>query len=129
MPASRFPDVQRLLVDALVPMAGADNRTGIETPSDLADRLPFVRVRRVGGPSTWLNDYSRVEVDVFALTYSAAENLAEDIRQWLCGPPPPLPALDRAVCDLGPRELPWGDGSIRRWGAEYELVARRRIVS
>lgn len=129
MPATRFPDVQRLLAAALVPFAGADNRTGIETPADLEGRLPFVRVRRVGGPSDRLNDYARIEVDVFASTYSIAENLAEDIRQWLCGPPPPLPALDRAVCDLGPRELPWGDGTVRRWGAEYELVARRRIVS
>ncbi len=128
--ASRFPDVQRLLIDALVGLAGGDEHTGIETPVDLADRLPFVRCRRIGGPSDRLNDFPRIEIDVFAATYSAAENLAETIRQWLCGPPPPLPALDHAECDIGPRELPWGDGSsIRRWSAEYQITARRRVVS
>lgn len=125
MAATRFPDVQQVLVDALVSLAGADNRTGIETPPDLADRLPFVRVRRIGGPSDRLADYARVEIDVFADRYATVRDLAEDIRQWLCGPPPPLPQLDRAVCDIGPRELPWGDGLVRRFGAEYELAARR----
>lgn len=125
MPATRFPDVQQVLVDSLVTLAGGDDHTGIETPVDLASRLPFVRVRRIGGGSDRLADYPRVEVDVFADGYEPTRQLAEDIRQWLMGPPPPVMQLDRVACDIGPRELPWGDGTVRRFGAEYSLVARR----
>lgn len=126
-PFQRFPDVQRLLVAELEALAG-DGRTGIETPGDLADRLPFVRVLRVGGFSDRLNDRASVDVDVFAATYTAGELLAEQVRQHLVGPPPPVGALDRVDVEVAPRELPWGDGTVRRWNATYTVIARRRTV-
>ncbi len=127
-PFLRFPDVQRLLVADLEALAGAGH-TGVETPSDLLGLLPFIRILRVGGGSDHLNDYPTVEIDVFASTYTEAERLAERVRQRLCGPPPPVAVLDRVVCDPGPRELPWGDGQqqIRRFGATYQIAARRRM--
>lgn len=125
----RFPDVHVLLLDDLEALAGAGH-TGIETPTDLAALLPFVRVVRVGGSSNWLADRAVVDVDVFASSYPAGESLAEQVRQRLCGPPPAPVLIDRAVCTIAPRELPWDDdGLIRRWGAQYELVTRRRDVA
>lgn len=128
-PFLRFPDVQRVLVAGLEEFAGAGH-TGIETPTDLNNLLPFVRIARTGGGSGRNSDVARFEIDVFAGTYLAAEQLAERIRQWLCGPPPGPFELDRVDCLIGPRELPWDDdGLVRRWGAEYEALTRRRVTT
>lgn len=126
-PLLRFPDVQEELVYGLEFLAGAGH-TDIETPANLADMLDFIRVVRRGGPSDRLNDTSAVDIDVFAATYKRALNLAEDVREFVVGPPPGLPRLDRASCDNGPQELPWGDRTIRRIGMTFTVVARRRLV-
>lgn len=125
----RFPDVQRVLVTGLESLAGGPTHIGIETPESFTDRLPFVRVVRVGGFSDVISDFPTVDIDVWADTYTAAEALAERIRQYLCGPPPPIAVLDRAFCETAPRELPWGDGVLRRFGATYGLTTRRLLVS
>lgn len=124
-PFFRFPDVQRVLVAELEALAG-DGHTAIETPADLAERLPFVRVLRSGGYSDRIADHAVVDIDVFAASYTAVELLAEQIRQHLVGPPPPVGALDRVEVEVAPRELPWGDGTVRRFGATYRTHARRR---
>lgn len=121
----RFPDVTRLLVGALENLVGAVH-TGPETPENLQDVLPFVRVQRIGGSRDRLNDFPTVQVDVFADSYSVAEALADDVDQWLTGPPPPLDELDRAIHDVAPRRLPWGDERIVRFQSQYTIVTRRR---
>lgn len=121
----RFPDVVRLLVTALEALHDPA-RTGPETPENLQQLLPFVRVQRIGGGRDRLNDFPTVSVDVFADSYSVAEALADDVDQWLTGPPPPLPELDRAIHDIAPRRLPWGDERIFRFQSQYTIVARRR---
>ncbi len=122
----RFPDVVRLLVGELeVWVDGDATRTGPETPDDLQLKLPFIRVQRPGGGRDRINDYPAVAVDVFANSYSVAEALAEDVDQWLCGPPPPIAFLDRVVHDVAPRQLPWGDERIFRFQAQYTVVTRR----
>lgn len=127
-PAMRFPDVQALLVDALEELAGVGN-TGIETPEDLEVNLPFVRVRRIAGQSDRVTDYSTITVDVFTLFYGQSESLAENIRQWLCGPPPPIARLDYVDCTSAPQELPWAKASpVRRFGAMYRVEARRHAA-
>lgn len=126
-PFYRFPDVQRVVVTDLTALVGA-GRAAIETPPNLADLLPFVRVMRVGGFSDTLNDHAVIDIDVFAGTYNTGELLAEQVRQRLVGPPPPAAELDRVEVEVAPRELPWGDGAVRRWGATYRVVARRRLI-
>ncbi|WP_431881821.1 hypothetical protein [Micromonospora chalcea] len=123
-PLRRFPDVQRALVSILGPLV--DGRAGTETPSDLEKKMPFIRVLRTGGPSDRVNDYATVDVDVFAATYTAAEPLAERVRQLLTGPPLRAGAaiLDRISCESAPVELPWAPG-VRRFGATYLVVSRR----
>lgn len=126
-PYVRFPDVQRVLVEALATFPSV-TATGVETPADWNGQLPFVRVLRVGGQSGRLNDSPVVDVDVFAETYTAAEDLAEGLRQYLVGPPPPIVLFDRTDCEVGPREIPWGDGTVRRFNATYRITSRRRLV-
>ncbi len=127
MPTRRFPDVQRLLVADLEDIVGA-GRVAIQTPDDMESDLPFVRVMRIGGGRSQLSDFSTVDVDVFAGGYSAAEALAEQIDEWLCGPPPGVALFDAVSCEVGPRELPWADGvRVRRWGATYQVMTRRRL--
>lgn len=119
-----FPDVVRLLVGAMEVWTAPD-RTGPETPDDLQTRMPYIRVMRAGGSRDRLNDYPTVSVDVFASSYSVAQALSEDIDQWLAGPPPPIPELDRVVHDVAPRQLPWGDERVFRFQAQYTVVTRR----
>ncbi len=125
-PIWRFPDVQRVLVDALPALVGA-GRVAARTPSNLAEVLPFVRVLRIGGGRDRINDYPTVDVDTFAATYAQAEELAELVDAWLVGPPPTPSAFDRVEVEVAPRELPWGDGTtVRRFNATYRIVSRRR---
>ena len=128
MPA-RFPDVQKVLVAALATLAGGSSHVGAETPVDFAGLLPFIRVRRGGGGSDPVNDMAVVDVDVFADRYTVGEPLAEQVREFLTSGRLVSPRLDRVVCDQGPRELPWGDGTVRRWGATYEVMTRRSAVA
>jgi hypothetical protein len=122
----RFPDVTRLLVTELEVWVPDGTHTGPETPDDLQVRLPFIRAYRIGGGRDRLSDFPTVAVDVFDGSYTGAEALAEDVAQWLCGPPPPLAVLDRVEPDVAPRRLPWGDDRIFRFQAQYTLVTRRR---
>lgn len=128
-PFRGFPDVVRLLVEDLAALAGGQDRTGGQTPDDFTGRLPFVRVMRVGGGSDLVDDRPILDVDVFDSTYSAAIVLAERIRQYLVGPPPPIFALDKVRCEAGPRELPWADSNIRRLSCTYTAVARRIVIA
>ncbi len=128
MPTQRFPDVQRLLVAGLETLLGA-GRAAVQTPSDMEQDLPFVRVMRIGGGRTQISDVATVDVDVFADSYVNAEAIAEQVDGWLCGPPSGVALFDAVTCEVGPRELPWSDGVlVRRWGATYTVVTRRRLV-
>jgi hypothetical protein len=125
--ARRFPDVVKILVPSLeIWVDGDTNRTGPETPEDLQTRMPFIRVMRTGGSRTRVSDSRDIWIDVFASGYSAAESLAENICEWLCGPPPPIREFDRVEVDVTPRELPWGDERLFRFQAQYTIVTRRR---
>lgn len=121
----RFANIQHLLAFLTQDMFGGPEHTDSETPDDFTDRLPFARFMRVDGSRSALFDYPVVEVDVFSLTEAEGEPLAADLCDFLLRKPPPHPAIDLAFCDPAPRELPWGDGSIRRWNATYAFELRR----
>lgn len=127
----RFPDAAAVLLDVIADLVGGPDATGTVAPADLRDRALFVRAVRVGGPDDGVTDLARVDVDVFAPTAKAARDAAEEIRERLTAPGPRRAGtvvLDRVTTDVGPRELPWGDG-IRRWGASYAVLARRATVT
>lgn len=125
LPEPRFPDVHILLIEVLTPLVGVD-RVATQTPADLAQRLPFVRVTRTGGYSDRLCDYARVDVDVFHKTYGDGERLAAGLHEYLT-----LQRLrasngrvDRVAVDAAPVELPWASG-VRRFTGRYLLITRR----
>ncbi len=122
--ARRWPDMTTVFRDLIGTLVGGVVNVGAETPEDLATRPWFIRAHRIDGGSDQVNDFPLMEVDVFAPTYATGEPLAEQVRQWLTRRRP-SPVVDRIDCLTGPRELPWGDGTMRRWGATYEAVARR----
>lgn len=135
LPTHRFPDAQRVLVDALQPLivdwmelTDDDRHVGIETPTNLDTVVPFVRVTVIGGTRDRLNASHRVDIDVFASTYQTSYDLADYIFEWLTGPPPGPTVFDRVDCDATPHEEPWGD-NVRRFGATYQLVYRRRLAA
>lgn len=128
-PFRGFPNPVQVLVNNLQTLAGATDRTGNQTPADFTGRLPFIRIIRIGGGSDNLDDRSTVEIDVFDSTYTAAVRLAEQVRQYLVGPPPGPWQLDKVICDAGPRELPWANTDVRRLGATYGVVARRLMIA
>jgi hypothetical protein len=118
-----FPDVQAMLVEML-----ADYGTvAVKTGPDLAEKLPFISVQRLGGRDDRFTDEAPVDVDVFTPDYSGLA-LAETIRQRLTAGPirTSLGVIDRITTDSAPREIPWTDGStVRRFAATYRLRARR----
>lgn len=121
-----FPDVEAMLLAWLETVASAD-RVNTETPDDFTGLLPFVRAYRFGGSTGRFNDFSDVQVDVFSPLRSEGFALARAIRDSLIGPPPPVAGFDRVECGAAPAELPWADDKqVRRWGATYRIVCRRR---
>lgn len=96
---------------------------GAETPADLEDRLPFVRVERVGGPDERFSAHPRIAVDVFAATADEARTLARSVSDALTFLRGPVgDAVVRGVrCDAGPSRQPWANPAIYRRGATYTV--------
>lgn len=125
-----FPDVEVLLVGYLEGLVADSAQVDTETPGDFTGLLPFIRVYRFGGSSDRFNDFADIQLDVFAELRSVGFPLLRRIQSLLMGPPPPIALLDRVDCTVGPHELEWADGdTVRRWGATYRVVSRRRARS
>lgn len=125
-----FPDVERLLAGLYEPLLGGANHVGSETPDDLELRLPFLRLTRVSGPRTVLMDFPTVEWDYFDADELTGKPAASQLLNLLLRKPPPHPAIDLVTCPLGPRELPWSNEAVRRWGATLDLQLRQvRVVA
>lgn len=99
---------------------------GAETPADLEDRLPVVRIERGGGYDERFTEHPRVHVDVFAATADEARTLAGRIRDALLFLRGPVHgAVIREVrCDSGPSRQPWANEAVHRRGATYTVSLR-----
>lgn len=97
-----------------------------ETPADLEDTLPMIRVERIGGPDDRFSQSPRVAVDVFAATADEARTLAGQVRDALVFMRGSVPgAVVRSVrCDAGPSRQPWTNEAIHRRGATYTVSLR-----
>lgn len=131
----RFPDIEAALLDwlkATFPeLADADGKVdlhvGSEPPGPSLDaRLPFVVVARVGGPDDFHTDYPVVDIDVFGAGRRQAYDLAEGVRTALLAKPQVGGVTIDTVRTRTFMRRPWDNPKIRRWGATYELSARRR---
>lgn len=126
-----FPDVILALLDwleATFPELGGGGHTGTETPENLQQAFPFVRVTLVTGTDNRITDVGTYDVDVFTATRSASFRLAERIRAALIGYPHRVGdvVLDYVYTESKPRLLEWDDEvGTRRFGATYQVSARR----
>jgi len=97
-----------------------------ETPADLEEQLPVIRVERIGGPDERFTAHPRVAVDVFAATADEARTLANSVRDALVFLSGPVNgAVIRSVrCDAGPSRQPWVNEAVHRRGATYTVSLR-----
>lgn len=126
-----FPNPERILVAEFDQLAAGRWFNGGSTPRDLRERVPFVTVRRGGGPSDSVNDYPFVTVEIHARTYAEIDDIAEEIRQHLLSPDIISNVhgqIDRAVCSSAHTELPAEDPALRRILTTYRLTCRRMMV-
>lgn len=119
-----MPDIEAVLAPWAEAAFGVFS--GAETPPDLEDRLPVIRVERLGGPDGRFGAHPRVAVDVFAATADEARTLAGAVRDellFLRGTHGT--AVIRGVrCDSGPSRLPWANPAVHRRGATYTVSLR-----
>ena len=133
----RFPNIEKAVVilvqtsfEQLATSSGI-HKVGTEYPSEVIDRLPFVRVRALATQSGYITTYRQVDIDVLARRYDEAYDLAGDIEQVVMAAPHRVQLPDRVVVlewrstPQGPQEVPWIDPSIHRIVASYVLGARR----
>lgn len=106
--------------------ARLDVFSAAETPADLEDTLPMIRVERVGGRDGRFSLHPRVAVDVFAATADEARTLSNSVRDALVFLRGPVTgAVIREVrCDSGPSRQPWANEAIHRRGATYTVSLR-----
>lgn len=134
---SDFPDSEKILILGLEEefnelaqeVADGTLHVDTETPADLENVLPFVRVGRVAGTDDRFTDRAIMDVEVFAGTRQAAYDLSEAIRTWLLAAPHRVGGvgiIDKAFTEVGPRSLPWDNENVRRRGATYRISTRRR---
>jgi hypothetical protein len=91
---------------------------------------PFVRVEKIDGGRTRLEDYPAVWIDVVAPTYAQAFSLSESISMLLLGyphrvaTPSGVAVLDSVDETSSFAEYPYPDSSYRRLSATYEFSRR-----
>lgn len=97
-----------------------------ETPANLEQRLPVIRIERGGGVDERFSNHPRVFVDVFAATADEARTLANSVRDALLFLRGPMNgAVIRDVrCDSGPSRQPWANQEVHRRGATYTVSLR-----
>lgn len=127
-----LPDVD-LLVREVVTSAVPGVNVGTMIPADLADRLPFVMARRVGGTAVHprFADRALVDVQVWASDRKTASDLAESVRTalflaWERQTVTPYGSIGAYAETAAPTELrdeTTPDG-VYRFQATYSLVVR-----
>jgi len=124
-----FPDIEAV-IKVLVErdMEGMDGKVGTELPS--GQSMPYVRVARLGGRRNRLKDYPWVDIEIFAVG-SAGKSLMEDLDVILSSYPGGVAVGSKFVkiedvqVRAGLARRPWGDDSVRRYGATYQLTVSR----
>jgi hypothetical protein len=126
-----FPNVEQIVVTKLgaylatqIVGFSATNNIGTRTPSDLQDKLTFVRVANGGGPRDHIQGQTRVDIQVFAATYAAGRAVTEQIDTYLTGTKFDW-RIDHVTTESGPQEVPWADPNVRSWVASYRAASRR----
>lgn len=104
-------------------------RVVTETPADLQDQVPLLRVVRFGGSDDELTlDVARVDVDAFAIGRDAARQLGEDARTALRLKAPGQTVAGGFIAavrtESAPSWTPWDDTDLRRFTSTYAVSIR-----
>lgn len=127
-----FPSIVSALRTLLLDRFDALTDVRQTWPPDAEERVPLVRVEKIGGSRTQLNDYPLVDLELLATTKAEAESLAEDVDAFLLGYPLSVlvdgrtVVLDRVSVPRVPAGLPWEDAGASRYAATYSFSVRRR---
>jgi len=127
---SDYPEAEEILVTALAAHF-TSARVCTETPDNLADVLPCIRVTRFAGGSdpVYTFDNPSIDFDCYAASRGAARKLAYDVRtyvrQTLVGSTVEITDANDAVTGrafvaraqdiLGPHWTPYDNTSLRRF--------------
>lgn len=115
-----YPEAEAVLVTALAAHF-TSARVVTETPSNLADVLPCVRVTRFAGTSDdiWTFDNPSVDFDCYAATRTAARTLAYQVRTYIRSVLPGTTVAGAFVAKAqdiqGPVWTPYDNTSLRRF--------------
>lgn len=119
-------DVEVALMDYLTNLA----YTVTSTPADLTDRLPVIRVARIGGGEDRANDFPRLSVQCFAAETYEQPRAAQDLAAAVWEQMRKLPAvsagvrLDAASKDSGPVTIPWPTAGVAVKELIYTITIR-----
>jgi hypothetical protein len=118
------PDIESVLAPWAESVTGAFSAA--ETPEDLEEVLPVIRIERGGGADERFSGHPTVFVDVFAATADESRTLANSVRDALLALRGPVNgAVIRDVrCDSGPSRQPWANPAVHRRGATYTVSFR-----
>lgn len=119
-------DMEVALMDYLQNLA----YTVTSTPSDLKDRLPVIRVARIGGGADRAHDQPRISLQCFALENTSAPRAAQDLAAAVWEQMYKLPVvsagvrLDSASKESGPVTIPWPTAGIGVKELIYTVTVR-----
>lgn len=128
-PAVRpFVDAELAIVTLLGDMV-AEGSIDIESPANVQDIVPFIRVERIGGPSTQLSDSPRIAIDIFGAvgTRPATSTLAFAVQARLRSYPHVIAGvgvIDRVDTDISPNQVPWNNDAVILYTASYKVTVR-----
>lgn len=119
-------DVEALLVTWLEASI-EDITASTETPSDLDTRLPWLLVRRVGGPyDGYRLDQPTVDIAVYDSTAPAASAIAAQVQvllhEQLARNKTGTVVVSRVQTVTGPHWVPYDNPNMRRYEATYRLT-------
>lgn len=119
-------DIEALLV-AWLEDTIEDVHASTETPAELDDRLPWLLVRRIGGPYDGFRlDQPTVDIAVFAATGPEASALAAQVQRLLherlARSKVGTAVVSQVRTNTGPHWVPYGNPNLRRYEATYSFV-------
>lgn len=132
-----YPSVEMALIQWLSGRY-ASARVARETDASLQENLPWIAVKRFGGRDDTITlDIASVDIDVYADTWAAAEELARDVRVamrlYLLGA---QITTDSGACTIAavgtlaaPAQRPTTDPDLKRCGASYRVTTHSRVAA
>ncbi|MEW2580130.1 hypothetical protein [Streptomyces syringium] len=124
-----WPDAEAALVAWLAPRLGV--RVCTDTPADLDDVVPLVRLRRIGGSDDGFRlDLAVMDIEAFAATRAEAAALAARTRDAVLSALPgsavPSAVFTAASTLSAPSWRPWENPGLTRMGATYAVRLHAR---